>query len=388
MRMRVVILSLLWATTLGKVWAQTQLTEAAQVSVLTIGSGKSLNDAFGHNAFRIQDDSLGIDYVFDYGRYDFNAPNFYLKFARGKLDYLLGLSNFQDFYQAYVLHDRMVQQQWLNLNQQQKQNLFELLKENYKTENRAYKYDFFYNNCATKIRDVLNQATTHQITFNTPRELAPKTFRTLIQDELHWNSWGSMGIDIALGAKIDKTATPQEHMFLPKYIHTFFGEATLPSGQPLVLRSETLYSQQQPHAPPSFWSSPVLVMLILALIIIGITLKTWNSNKRNTVLDVTIVTITGIIGILLVLLWFATDHTATAFNYNLLWAFPLNLVLAIQLRKQNPPRWVKPYIKLLLVLLALLTLHWCTGVQRFALALLPLLVALAWRYVFVLKSIK
>lgn len=362
------------------------LTDASRVSVLTVGSGRSLNDAFGHNAFRVQDDSLGIDYVFDYGRYDFEAPNFYLKFARGKLDYLLGLSYYKDFIQAYKSQDRTVKQQWLNLNLSQKQQLFEFLKNNYKDENRAYRYDFFYNNCATKIKDVLKVVTQNQITFNTPDGFSPKTFRTLIQDELDWNTWGSLGIDIALGSVIDKAATAEEHMFLPKYIYTFFEQASIAQGSPLVIRSETVYQQQIAYPKSSFWSSPLFVMLLLSFVIIWITFKDRKNNTNSRWLDTLIVLITDLIGFLLLLLWFATDHTATAFNYNLLWAFPINILLIFQLYRQKLSPWVKPYIKLLIVLIALLILHWFTGVQRFAPALLPLLIALVYRYVFWIQN--
>ena len=95
--------------------------------------------------------------------------------------------------------------------------------------------------------------------------------------------------------------------------------------------------------------------------------------------------ITGIIGILLLLLWFATDHTATAFNYNLLWAFPLNLIILPQLFKTNMgPRGIK-YLKFLLIIMALIVFHWIIGVQIFAVAIIPLLLAMAYRYVFLIK---
>lgn len=382
MMIRIIFLTVFFLTFSTTFQAQT-LTESARTSVLTVGPGQSLNDAFGHNAFRIQDDSLGIDYVFDYGRYDFNAPNFYLKFAQGKLDYLLGLSYYKDFLQSYKTQNRTVKQQWLNLSLKQKQQLFDFLKNNYKPENRAYRYDFFYDNCATKIKDVLNLTTQNQIVFETPKEFTPKSFRTLIQDELEWNSWGSLGIDIALGSVIDKTATAEEHMFLPKYIYAFFEQAVFISGEPLVSHSEVTFQQQTSKKNSfNFLSSPLLILSLFALIVLWITYKDRKNSSVTKWIDIVLALLTGMAGILIVFLWFATDHTATAYNYNLLWAFPLNLILLFQLLKSTPSNWVKPYFKLLIILIALLILHWITGVQHFAPTIIPLLIALLFRYVF------
>ena len=142
---------------------QHQLTEAAEISILTVGPGTSLNDAFGHSAFRIKDLSQGIDLVYGYGEYDFDAPNFYLKFAQGKLNYLINRTNFTRFYQVYTYYDRSIKEQVLNLTPAEKQKLFDYLVNNYKPENRAYLYEFFYDNCATKIKDVSNIAINQKI---------------------------------------------------------------------------------------------------------------------------------------------------------------------------------------------------------------------------------
>ena len=102
---------------------QLQLSPKAEISVLTFGPGTSLNDAFGHNAFRIKDQ--GIDLVYGYGEYDFDAPNFYLKFARGKLNYLISRHRFSDIYRYYSGQNRSISEQILNLSDEEKQKLFE-----------------------------------------------------------------------------------------------------------------------------------------------------------------------------------------------------------------------------------------------------------------------
>ncbi|WP_338733357.1 DUF4105 domain-containing protein [Mangrovimonas cancribranchiae] len=370
--------------------AQT-LSPKAEISVLTIGPGQALNDAFGHNAFRIKDPANGLDVTYDYGRFDFNTPNFYLKFASGKLNYAIGKSKYNDIYGFYTWQNRRVEEQKLNLTQPQKQAIYNYLATNYKPENRYYLYDFFYDNCATKIKDVVAETLNHNLQFHAPKDFKPKTFRTLIQENLSWNSWGSVGIDIALGAVIDKTATLEEHMFLPQYINSLFGLATINTNNTsLVTSKQTLYKPKNPKTA-NVWSiiiSPIVVFSLLALIIGYITFQDSKKQSRSIWLDGVIFGITSFIGILLLLLWFATNHQATANNYNLLWASPLSLLALKSVLSQTPKVWVRKYLKFLLICLALLAFHWLTGVQQFALALLPLFVALAYRYIYLINALK
>jgi hypothetical protein len=365
---------------------QINLSPNAEVSILTIGPGKSLNDAFGHNAFRIKDKSQGIDVTYGYGEYDFDAPNFYLKFARGKLNYLISRHNYSDFYNHYVYYNRTVKEQVLNFSASEKQALFDFLENNYRPENRRYLYDFFYDNCATRIRDVSQIVTKNPINFIAPKDLEQKTFRELIYEHVDKNTWGSFGIDLALGSVIDQNATPNEYMFLPKYIYLFFENSTKNGTESAVRESSAIYEKKAEKDSSMFLLSPLFINSLLAIIIIFITYKDNKINTRSKWLDFTLFGITSIIGILLFLLWFATDHSTTANNYNLLWAFPLNFILIGQLTKNTMKNWVKGYLKFLIIMLCLLTLHWLIGVQVFSIALIPLTIALFIRYVYLVRN--
>ena len=368
---------------------QNTLSSEAEVSVLTIGQGTSLNDAFGHSAFRIKDQRSHTDLVFNYGVYDFNTPNFYTKFAQGKLNYLIGLNYYEDFYESYIGQNRTIEEQILNVSLVEKQRLFDYLINNYKPENRAYLYDFFYDNCATRMRDVLEEALQDNIVFNKPKEFKEKTFRQLIYENVNKNSWGSFGIDVALGSVIDKKATPEEHMFLPKYIYAFFDNATINNTTtPLVKQTKVLFEKIEKPIPNDVLTSPLMVFGIISLVILFITYSDHKKNKQTIWLDVIIFSVTGIIGVLIILLWFATDHSATAQNYNLLWAFALNLFMIAQLFKKNVSPWFIKYLKFLVILLCLLVLHWSIGVQVFAIGLMPLIPALAIRYLFLTNFLK
>jgi len=364
---------------------QFQLTPEAKISVITIGPGQSLNDAFGHNAFRIKDRSLGIDVTYGYGEYDFDAPNFYLKFAQGKLNYLISRHNFSDFYRHYKASNRTIKEQILNLSKEENQKLFDYLENNYKPENRRYLYDFFYDNCATRIRDVTDSATKNDINFTVPKRLNPKTFRELIYEHVDLNSWGSFGIDIALGSVIDKEATTNEYMFLPEYIHSSFEKAKISASEKLVKSSSIIFQKKETETASGFLFSPLMVIGLLAIIILFITYKDYKKSARSKWLDILLFGITGIVGMLVLFLWFATDHSATAQNYNLLWAVPINILVIGQLFKKQVKNWFKSYLKFLVIMLCLLTLHWAIRVQVFTIGLIPLLIALLVRYIYLIK---
>lgn len=365
-----------------------RLSNDAKVSVLTVGPGTLLNDAFGHNAFRIKDERIGIDIVYGYGQYDFDAPNFYLKFAQGKLKYLISRNSYTNFYNFYVRQNRTIKQQILNLTTSEKQKLFDYLENNYKPENRRYLYDFFYDNCATRIKDVTQIATTNKIDFVLPSDYETKTFRELIHEHVGLNTWGSFGIDIALGSIIDRKTTPEEQMFLPKYIHAFFGESKLSDSKRLVKSESVLYQNETKNSDFNSLFSPLLIMGILGLLVGFVTYRDSKNNTRSKWLDIIIFAVTGLVGIVILLLWFATDHTATAYNYNLLWAMPLNLLVIGQLFRKDIKNWFKGYLKFLIIMFCLMSLHWVVGVQVFALALIPLLLALAYRYIYLLSYYK
>ncbi|RLD27374.1 MAG: hypothetical protein DRI75_09695 [Bacteroidetes bacterium] len=364
---------------------QQKLSDKAEISVLTIAPGLSLNDAFGHNGFRIKDETIGIDIIYGYGEYDFNAPNFYLNFARGKLNYLISKASASRIFKWYSYQNRTIKEQVLNLTLSEKQELYNFLQNNYQPENRRYLYDFFYDNCATKIRDVISTISEDDINFNAPKGFKQKTFRQLIHDHVDRNSWGGFGIDLALGSVIDKKATAEEHMFLPYYIHVFFESATINTSRPLVKQTTVLFESIKKPKSNNFATSPLFAFGVIGLLILLVTIFDYKKNKRSLWLDVTIFAFTGIVGIIVLLLWFATNHSATAQNYNLLWAFALNIFVISQLFKKIVKTWFIKYLKFLIIMMCLLALHWIVGVQIYAIGLIPILIAFFIRYLFLIK---
>lgn len=363
------------------------LSETAQISIITIGPGENLYDKFGHSALRIYDPQKDIDWAYNYGTYDFNTPNFYTKFARGKLLYKMTVWKFQPFLNNYKEENRWVKEQVLDLSFSEKNALFSFLQNNAKPENSSYIYDFLYDNCATKIRDVLVEVLGEKIVYNADFVKEPYTFRALIQKNVPANSWGSLGMDVAIGAVVDKNATAWEYQFLPEYVFEAATTATL-SAKPLVKETQTLYNATPQKESTLFFSTPLFFFSIIALIICWITYQDKKNKTRSRALDVVLFFTTGLTGVLLALLWFATDHSTTVQNYNVLWAFPLSLLLVGLIGRTNPPKWIKQYVFFLLMCLALLVLHSITGVQQYAIGFIPLFIALGIRYTYVFYYLK
>jgi len=368
--------------------AQQKLSPKATVSVITCGSGNELYTAFGHSAFRVYDPVLGIDKVYNYGTFDFNAPNFYLNFAKGKLTYQLSTSSFNRFIRIYKYENRWVKAQALNLTIADVQKVYAFLENNAKPQNKYYRYDFFYNNCATKIEDIIQQVLKNKVTFSYSYIKTNKTHRDLIADYTHKFKWAKFGIDLALGSVIDKKATKKDYNFLPDYIFKTFENAVITDEnnqiKPLVKKTSTVISDKKIKVTYSFFS-PFNVLFLLSLVIIFITYRNYKSKKRTKFIDFVLYFSTGIIGVIVLLLWFATSHTATYKNLNFLWAFAPNLIVSFVVLKNKLPQWFFIYNRILLVLVALTFIVWILKIQVFNLAIVPLLIALVIRYSYLIK---
>ena len=364
------------------------LSDDAQISVLTCGGGQELYTAFGHSAFRVQDLNKGIDVVYNYGTFDFQAPNFYTNFARGRLIYTLSRQRFENFLYEYELEKRWVKEQILDLDQKQKNAIIVFLENNYRPENRDYRYDFLYDNCSTKLPDVLSQILGNQLTFKEDHLETRYTFRELIRQNLNTNSWASFGIDLALGSDIDKEATAYQHMFHPAYV-MYQLDNTLLNGKPLVERTRTVLDNQNLKWSSLFTIAPLFWLLLLLAFSLTITYIDFRNKTRSRWLDFSLFLLSGVAGCLLFFLWFFTDHNSTVNNFNLLWLFPLNLVAAfILVRKSEPPAFIRPYLVVLCILIGLTGLIWLLGIQIFSpLIVIPVL-ALLVRYIWLIMFLK
>ena len=211
-----------------------------------------------------------------------------------------------------------------------------------------------------------------------------KPFVKLVYKNINPNSWGALGIDICLGAVIDKNINSKDELFLPYNLKSYFdklGNSNIRNGN--LVTTSVLFGEYSKYTETLI--SPLYFLLILSLIIISITYIDYLRRTRSIILDSIILIITGAIGLLLVYLWFFSNHTASAWNYNLLWAVPFNLILFIELLKSKQKKWVISYLKLIVIMLLLMCLHWIVGVQVFNISLISLILALIIRYFYLIK---
>lgn len=366
---------------------EAKLSPLSKLSLLTVGTGQELASKFGHSAVRLQDPTLGIDVVYGYGTYNFEDPNFYLNFTRGKLNYTITRNPFNQFKQSYIFEQRWIKEQELDLSLAQRETIITFLETNLRPKNRWYKYDFLFENCATKIPEVFEKNLGDDLQFSFEHLAEQHTFRELIHQSLSVNSWATFGIDLALGSVIDKKATPYEHMFLPVYVYKQLKHTTI-NDTPLVHQERVILDIPTPKDRILFLLSPAFWLGLLLLAVGYLTYTDLKHNKRTRWVDIILFSLTGAAGLVILFLWFFTDHNATKGNYNIIWALATNLIAAFYAAKIKTPKWLTTYVSIALGLLVVGVFLWLLKVQLFSPLLVFILLALAFRYGFLLHHFK
>ena len=347
-----------------------------QISLLTCTPGQELYSTFGHSALRVTDRSSGSDIIYNYGTFDFDDPNFYSKFTRGKLLYFVSIDGFENFMKAYEYEKRGITEQVLNLSCEDKQKLFNALQENAKEENKYYKYDFVIDNCTTRLRDIVFKNSSGSIVTRNIRPDNDITFRKLIHEYLNKSHqyWSKLGIDILLGNSIDKRITNNEAMFLPEYLLKAF-DSTTTNGKPLVsAKNEILKAPITTNKAPLL--SPFAIFTILFLIIAALTILR-NSSPFFSVFDFILFFLVGVLGILILFMWFATDHPECKNNFNIAWALPLHLVIVFFIFQKRA--WLRYYFLANSILLLMLLICWKWIPQELNNALIPVVALILLR---------
>ena len=388
-RISLSILSLIWLVI--SVDAAPPLSDQASISLLTCVSGTELYSAFGHSAIRVRDPLNQLDRVYNYGTFDFETPGFYLKFARGQLNYYLNAYDFSLFVREYQYYKRSFSEQVLNLTSEQTQDIYDFLEFNHLPENRFYQYDFFFDNCATRIRDVFFESLEGSVQLLEKDEPGEKTFRNLLDEYLGEKPWADFGIDLALGSVIDQPATLWDQTFLPDYLAEVLSKAEIRTADgmvPLIKTERSLYETESPITPASWWMYPIFPFSLLALVIGFFTWKNWQSRPDRYTGDGILFTIAGIAGIILLLLWVATDHDATNNNWNLLWLNPLHIIPGIMLLLNRQSGWLRHYMVGTAAVDILILLGWMIIPQQFHLAFIPLILIVLIRSIVLFMKLR
>jgi len=376
---RLLLLFLLINQSTSKLYSQD--SSRLRISLLTCTPGDELYSIFGHSAIRVIDSNSVTDIVYNYGTFNFDDEGFYLKFIRGKLLYYISTEPFNNtdsfygFKSTYQLTNRGITEQVLALSPEEKINIRHALNENLAEANRYYKYDFFFDNCTTRLRDLI-------IKYKHPQPVLPAVmpvntrFRQAIHQYLDKGKqyWSKLGIDILLGARTDAVMTAAQQQFLPDNLMSSLDSC---KNTTLVHSSENLY-QVNPVNDGHSWFTPMFFFTSLLLLFILLSL----SKNRFiltvlTGLDGALFFLTGLLGIILVFMWFYTDHSMTKDNFNLLWALPTHIIISFFITSKK--NFVKKYFLFTCISLAALLLAWFFLPQQMNNALIPFVLTLMYR---------
>ncbi|MBS2211800.1 DUF4105 domain-containing protein [Carboxylicivirga mesophila] len=372
------ILSLLLGFTFHTSATQ-QLSNEASISLLTCSPGDQLYSLFGHSAIRVNDPVTGYDQVFNYGTFDFDTPNFYLKFAKGDLNYWLTYYSFERFKRAYAYYGQSVVENKLNLSNKEKQKLFDALLLNAQEENRYYRYDFLFDNCASRIRDIIEANVDGTLTYDS-KEVQSYSYREMLHLYNGAYPWISNGLDIILGLKTDDNASQFNQMFLPDYLQQHLAAASISNedAKSLLGPDIPVITIKTTVAPGRF--GPAQVFWFLFILSVFIAYTELKRKKPLVFLNRLILLLTGIVGALIFFLWFLSRHSVTGENFNMLWAMPFNLFVAFFASWFYKSKVFKLYLALLVVCAAIPVVFFWMIPQYVPVIVYPLCLLLISRY--------
>lgn len=353
-------------------------TDSLTVSLLTCGPGQEVYNLFGHSAIRVKNEATGVDYVFNYGIFSFNTPNFVLRFTLGQTDYQLGVQYYDDFVYNYELQGRFVHEQLLNLNTEEKLKLAMLLEENYLPENRMYRYNYFYDNCSTRPRDMIEKAVNGKVVYqeemDTPIE--GLTYRGLVHDYTKRKAWSRFGIDLLLGSEADKPISRRASMFIPFLLEQYFSTAQKTDLQQksskLISETQTIIEQDESDWPSPTPLTPMRVFLLLFIVVAALTIWGIRHQKSLWGLDFLLFAAAGIAGCIIAFMVAFSEHPAVSPNYLLFVFHPLHLLCLPWILKKVKKLQRSRYMVLNAVILTLFIIFWVLIPQKFPIEVLPL----------------
>jgi hypothetical protein len=318
--------------------------DSAEIYLITASSGSETYAAFGHSAIRVYDHTRNYDVVYNFGTFDFSTEYFYFKFGFGRLMYFLSKKQYEHFVYEYQYYGQALYLQKFNLTNKEKWQLISNLEKNYLPENRYYRYDFFYDNCATRIRDIIETSLDEKIIYDSTYVTKTETFRQLIAYDLGRTPWTFFGINILMGKGTDSIAKLRNYMFLPLHMKNIFGQSKVLRGDsivPLTEKPVELFPTTLVFAKPQFIMLPEVIIGILFLLVLVATLWGYRNNPQFRWFDFILFLGTGLLGLLVAILTIWSMHSVLHHNANLFWANPIHLIFAFCILTNCKKKWFR-----------------------------------------------
>ena len=327
--------------------------------MLTCSPGKETYSAWGHSAIRVVDKRANIDVVYNFGLFDFNTPNFYPKFIKGRLEYKLGIEHTQSFYHLYLRENRQVIEQKLNLTDKEAIKIIQRLQYLHLPENRYYLYRFAGKNCTSELRDLILE----NVKTDFKNTSTSKTIRDQLNEYLQDRLWLKFSMSLIMGYKVDRKIDLFDSMFLPDYLCYSLRDINTENGN--LIKEETIFNQlYDVNNGYSLLINPLFILSILALLVLSF-------NKKY--IQTPFLVIIGLNGLVIFILSLITEHPELRYNLNSLWINPLYLILIFL---KNTTKLKKYLAIILLVMLIVMIPIWLFKVQYFELTYLPITLVL------------
>jgi hypothetical protein len=356
--------------------ASTVKANTYRICILTCSQGEDLYATFGHSAIRVTDSVHHSDIVYNYGTFNFNDPDFYVKFVKGDLLYFIEACDYNSFLMMYAYEHRSVNEQVLTLDSTQQSQVVSYLNENLLEQYKYYKYDFVNDNCATRVYQVFNQLFENQIDCN--NKIIGKTHRSILNEMLTQQDWTRLGINLMLGKRVDQPINTMQSFFIPKYLALGLQSTSL-NQKKMVLSEQNVLQFDEKSNSESHLNQPLVVLFCLLIIMICC----YYIKKLNLVYKImssVYLIISSFLGIVFLTMWFWSSHASMHENYNVLWALPTNFWIVLK------PKNKSKYYVLALILMACSFLLHILGVQRLPLEIVPFILGLTFIFISQLKK--
>lgn len=351
--------------------------DSIRISLLTCMPRPYVYSLYGHTAIRYENLTQGIDIAINYGIFSFSKPYFVLRFVFGLTDYEMGIEYFEDFKVQYERSGCGVIQQTLNLTDKEKTAIAKAIDKNYLPENRVYRYNYFYDNCTTRARDIILDNINGKVVFENEANPYP-SFRELIHQYNERHRWARFGNDLLLGVKADRPTTFGEQQFLPKNLSKDISHAVIydkDGSKRKFVESETwVLPVTSDSGSDSFPVSPIVCLGVLAALVVAITTIEAMRKANYWLTDTIMMFLTGACGLILFAMIFS-QHPTVSLNLQILLLNPLNLVFlwsaSKKIKNGQPCKWQKAWtVLIILFLLGGIMQSYAEGIYFVALSLL------------------
>lgn len=309
------------------------VSDSVRVSLLTCAPGTEIYSLFGHTALRYENPAKGEDWVFNYGLFSFDTPNFVLRFVKGETDYQLGVIPYRYFEGEYAMRESSVYQQELNLTDKEKENVIKLLRENYLPANRVYRYNYFYDNCTTRARDKVEQGIEGKVVYPESEKMC--SFRSIVREYTAGHEWSAFGIDLCLGSEADEPIDERKQMFSPFYMLEYARGAMIHRADTIVpfvkeekllldfsSKDEGVFEKDEDIFLPSPWAC-ALIWWVLTFVVTALGIK---NGKVYWLWDILLFGAQGLAGCIIAFLFFFSIHPTVGSNWLLMILNPLPLL--------------------------------------------------------------